>query len=107
MRIVSVRLKITESEKRLCNALQSLGLRPRKQYKISRMRIDLAFPHQKVAVEVDGSHHRSDVRQIESDMWRTKYLEENGWKVLHYTNKQVYEKVVWCAEDIRSHINKK
>lgn len=46
--------------------------------------LDLAWPARKVAVELDGAHHRSE-RAFHADRARRNRLILAGWVVLHYT----------------------
>ena len=50
--------------------------------------IDVAFPHLKLAVEVDGGIHRMPVKRIQ-DQKRQKVLESLGWTVLRFWNHEV------------------
>jgi very-short-patch-repair endonuclease len=52
-------------------------------------RVDLAYPHQKIAVEVDGYEHHSAKQQWERDLLRRNRLEAAGWRVLHVTAQQL------------------
>lgn len=44
-------------------------------------RLDLAFPHEKVALEYQGDYHR-DPRQFRRDMTRIDRLQADGWYVM-------------------------
>jgi very-short-patch-repair endonuclease len=46
--------------------------------------IDIAFPHLKLAIEIDGLHE-DDEDLFESDRWRQNALVANGWLVLRFT----------------------
>ena len=47
--------------------------------------IDIAFPHLKLAIEIDGRLHEDDEDLFESDRWRQNALVANGWLVLRFT----------------------
>lgn len=47
--------------------------------------IDVAFPHLKVAIEIDGRLHEEDEDLFESDRWRQNALVHDGWRVLRFT----------------------
>jgi very-short-patch-repair endonuclease len=47
--------------------------------------IDIAFPHLKLAIEIDGRLHEEDVDLFESDRWRQNALVADGWRVLRFT----------------------
>ncbi len=47
--------------------------------------IDIAFPHLKLAIEIDGRLHEEDEDLFESDRWRQNALVADGWRVLRFT----------------------
>ena len=47
--------------------------------------IDIAFPHLKIAIEIDGRLHEEDEDLFESDRWRQNALVADGWRVLRFT----------------------
>ena len=47
--------------------------------------IDIAFPHLKLAVEIDGRLHETEEDLFESDRWRQNALVADGWRVLRFT----------------------
>jgi very-short-patch-repair endonuclease len=47
--------------------------------------IDIAFPHLKLAIEIDGRLHEEDQDLFESDRWRQNALVADGWRVLRFT----------------------
>jgi very-short-patch-repair endonuclease len=47
--------------------------------------IDIAFPHIKLAIEIDGRKHEEDHDLFESDRWRQNALVGDGWRVLRFT----------------------
>ena len=47
--------------------------------------IDIAFPHVKLAIEIDGRRHEEDQDLFESDRWRQNALVADGWRVLRFT----------------------
>jgi len=51
--------------------------------------IDIAIPHAKVNVEVDGGHHHYDARQALSDLKRMLYSFKKGYYTLHIPNSLV------------------
>lgn len=52
-----------------------------------RYLLDLAWPPERVAVELDGAHHRSE-RAFQGDRVRQNRLELAGWTILRYTWRQ-------------------
>ncbi|MDQ4010313.1 MAG: hypothetical protein M3228_06340 [Actinomycetota bacterium] len=69
------------------------GLEPQPQYLICDWqgvvaRVDLGFPHQRLAVEYDGEWH-GEWRQISADRERLNRLQAAGWDVLFVTARQL------------------
>lgn len=52
---------------------------------IPTYRLDLAYPHARVAVEYDGEEYHSDPEQREADARRRQWLREQGWSVIIVT----------------------
>jgi hypothetical protein len=48
-------------------------------------RVDLSYPDRRIAIEYQGDHHRSDVRQWRDDIARTRALQACGWMVIFAT----------------------
>lgn len=53
-----------------------------KYYQIGLYELDFCIPEKKIDIEIDGSQHYYDLKIVESDLRRTKFLEENGWDVI-------------------------
>jgi len=47
--------------------------------------IDIAFPQQMLAVEIDGRFHEDDRDVFEADRFRQNALVRAGWRVLRFT----------------------
>ena len=45
-------------------------------------KLDFAWPHKKLCIEIDGSQHERNEKQKESDRRKDQKLQLNGWKVL-------------------------
>jgi very-short-patch-repair endonuclease len=68
------------------------------QFQIGLYQLDFAFPELKIDLEIDGDQHYLDEKIVQSDLRRTQYLEELGWKVIRIkwsafkklTNKREY-----------------
>lgn len=76
------------------------------QMQFSIYQLDFAFPEYKLCVEIDGSTHLLDnVKAI--DKRRDKYLNENGWRVLRITAKEVKNNVYNCINLILNTLDKK
>ena len=53
--------------------------------------IDIAFPHLRLAIEIDGRLHEEDEDLFESDRWRQNALVADGWRVLRFTWRMLRE----------------
>jgi very-short-patch-repair endonuclease len=53
--------------------------------------IDIAFPHLRLAIEIDGRLHEEDEDLFESDRWRQNALVADGWLVLRFTWRMLRE----------------
>lgn len=60
-------------------------------------RVDLAWPHLRVAVEYDGAHH-ADALQMRRDRRRLNALVNAGWTVIHATAQDMREPDVLLAQ---------
>lgn len=65
------------------------------------VRLDLAYPHHKIAVEYDGyDFHLRTEEQREADRIRRKWLRDNGWHVIVLTKSSfnTVARAAWLAE---------
>ncbi|MGE3809854.1 MAG: endonuclease domain-containing protein [Gemmataceae bacterium] len=59
------------------------------------LKIDLAHPGLRVALELDGHSHRSPQRRLQ-DSRKTLFLARNGWFVLRITNQRAEALCSFC-----------
>jgi very-short-patch-repair endonuclease len=64
------------------------GYHFRRQHAIGRFVFDLYCPERKLIVEVDGPVHDEEEQRMR-DEWRTRTLEQAGYRVIRFTNAQV------------------
>lgn len=88
------RLWMTMAERKLWNELKNnkLGIRFRRQHIIGNYIVDFFCVQCNFVIEVDGDYH-GDEEQIEADNYRDWYLNQRGYKVIHFTNHQVEDDV--------------
>ncbi len=67
-------------------------------------KIDIAFPLQKVAIEVDGSSHYA-LKVQTADIKKTEFLNGLGWKVLRFSNQSVINDLETCVRTVVSTIS--
>ena len=65
-----------------------LGQRCLRQHIIGDYIVDFLFRKSKVIVEIDGGYHFTEKQQTD-DAVRTDWLEQQGYKVIRFTNEQV------------------
>jgi very-short-patch-repair endonuclease len=64
---------------------EAVNRRWKTNYPVGGYKIDVAFPKQKVAIEVDGLAFHSDGEVFHSDRKRQNAISLLGWKVLRFT----------------------
>jgi very-short-patch-repair endonuclease len=75
--------QLNENEKQIMKLLNSVGLNPIPQYAFDVYNIDLAFPEQKVAVEVDSCWHNRPSK-VAGDKKKESVLKAAGWIVVRF-----------------------
>ena len=67
---------------------KSLGEKCRRQYIIGEYIVDFLFRESSLIVEIDGEYHENEEVK-ESDRVRQLWLEEQGYRVIRYSNKEI------------------
>lgn len=76
----------SEAERLLVKLLRGAGITGwRTNYPVGGYKVDVAFPRQKVAIEVDGWAHHSDSGDFHHDRVRQNNISLLGWQVLRFT----------------------
>ncbi len=90
-------------ERRLYEACVEAGLMPLTQYPLAGYRLDLAFPHARLDVEVDGERYHRDTggRRKAEDLWRDFTLQAAGWRPLRFWVYELREDLPGCVRRIR------
>jgi very-short-patch-repair endonuclease len=83
---------MTDAEKKLWAFLRDnqLGVKFRRQFPIGKYVLDFYSHEAKLNIELDGAHHYSD-EGTRNDEERDSDLEQQGIKVLRYSNPEVME----------------
>jgi very-short-patch-repair endonuclease len=90
-----LRLRTTEAEQKLWSLLRNRQLKQKKfrrQHAIANYVVDFYCSECKVAIELDGNHHRDQVAK-DYDKSRTVLLTELGITVLRFWNEEVISDV--------------
>ena len=88
-----LRREQTPAERKLWSRLrrkQIYGLKFRRQHPIGRFIVDFCCVPQTLVIEVDGDSHSV---QGEYDRERTAWLEDRGYRVIRFTNRQVERQI--------------
>lgn len=65
-------------------------------------RVDLAYRAQKIAIEYEGDHHRTDKRQWRKDIGRVNRLQEIDWFAIRATASQLWPTPTRFVEQVRA-----
>jgi very-short-patch-repair endonuclease len=83
---------------------QLLGFKFRRQYGIGPFCVDCYCPLAKLVIEEDGdSHYINDDIKLK-DKERQKYIEDLGFTVLRFTNKEIAENIEGVLETISNYL---
>lgn len=94
---------MTEPEWRLWHALRNRQLDGKKivrQCPIGPYIADFCCRERRLIIEIDGWTHGKD-DEIQRDLRRTAWLEENGYRVLRFHNEEVMRNLEGVLETIR------
>ncbi|MFT4914104.1 MAG: very-short-patch-repair endonuclease [Brevundimonas sp.] len=98
-----LRRDMTFAEKQLWGALRTLNLNIRRQTPIGRYIADFAHHASRLIIEVDGPHHE-EIEAVESDLERTAWLNDQGYRVLRFKTRDVTDSLPAVTAAIRSAI---
>jgi very-short-patch-repair endonuclease len=73
------------------------GLKIRRQHPVDRFIIDFYCAEAKLCIEIDGDSH---AEQLEYDQARTDYLNERGYNVIRFTNREVFNQCEAVCQQI-------
>ena len=96
----------TEAESLLWNHLRQndWGLRFKRQHIIGDYIADFVCLEQSLVIEVDGSYH-SEAEQVEHDEMRSIVLQRMGFRVMRFTNKEVFGALDEVLNRIQKELN--
>ena len=85
----------SEAESRFLALVRKAGLpTPRANLKVGRYELDFFWPHERIAVEVDGYGYHSSRTRFEGDRRRDAWLNARGFKVIRLSWRQIVESPV-------------
>ena len=96
----TLRNNMTPEERHLWyDFLKSLPITVKRQKVIGDYIVDFCCPSAKLVIELDGSQHYEDAG-LEKDVVRDKYLENAGYSVKRYSNRDVRQNFEGVCRDI-------
>ena len=95
----------TEAETLLWNYLKNNGLGTtfKRQHIIGEYIADFVCMDSKLIVELDGKYHQLPQQQT-SDIERTKWLENKGFRVIRFTNEELFDNIDQVLEKIKDNL---
>ena len=101
----SIRKIMTDAESLFWKYAKSSGLgeKCRRQYVIGDYIVDFFFRKSMLIVEIDGGYHMVDEQQ-KLDLIRQEWLEQNGYKVVRFTNEQILYDIENTIKIIKSEL---
>ena len=96
---------MTKEERKLWfDFLSTLPVRFKRQIIIGNYIVDFICVTKKIIIELDGSQHYDNDKQIIKDKERDKFFNELGFKVLRYSNYEIAKNFNGVCENIGNHI---
>ncbi|HEY1706848.1 MAG TPA: endonuclease domain-containing protein [Rhizomicrobium sp.] len=102
-----MRLHPSDAERYMWNALRGKrlgGLRFRRQHPIGPYIVDFYCASAKLIIEMDGGRHALDENAVR-DKTRTRWLEEQGYKIVRFWNSDFLREPAYVIENILSVLN--
>lgn len=101
-----LRLKSTLAENILWEKLRrsNTGFKFFRQYSVDGYVMDFYCPKRKLAIEIEGSIHK-EIKVINYDRFRYRYLESFGIKFLKFSNQEIYEKIGEVIKNIKCNLS--
>ena len=98
----------TEAESMLWESLRTnqLGFHFRRQHIIGCYIADFVCLKANLIIEIDGGYHSQEEQRIK-DYYRTEELNELGFRVIRFTNEEVYFNLSSVLDEIFNHIASK
>ena len=95
---------MTWSERALWDELRKLGANVRRQAPIGPYFADFAVHGRRLVIEVDGGVHERLESVALRDVERQRWLEGEGYTVIRFTDREIEDDVLACAERVRSQL---
>ena len=101
-----LRREMTKEERHLWyDFLQPLPATVHRQKTLGSFIVDFYIASAKIVIELDGSQHYEEDHQ-NKDRERDRWLREEGYTVLRYSNADIQQRFAGVCEDILNHLKK-
>jgi len=80
----------TKAEAKIIKYFKKLAIEFKFQYPVYKYILDFAIPDIKLAIEIDDKSHRALKEKKLKDAIRTKRLESLGWRLIRFSNEEVF-----------------
>jgi very-short-patch-repair endonuclease len=93
---------MTDAEKLLWSRLRAKQMKGRQFYRqriIGDYIVDFYCPRANLIVELDGGQHYTE-EGIEKDHMRVKYMREQGYRILRFSDREIFENLSGVIERI-------
>jgi very-short-patch-repair endonuclease len=67
------------------------------QHVVGKYRLDFAIPEKNIGIELDGFDHHSSRDDLVRDRQRQRDLEQQGWRIVRFAAKEVFENPESCV----------
>jgi very-short-patch-repair endonuclease len=91
---------MTDAEKLLWLRLRARQLKGRQFYRqriIGNYIVDFYCPKANLIIEIDGGQHYTE-EGIKKDKMRDKYMREQGYKILRFSDREIFENLAGVME---------
>lgn len=99
--------KATPQAQRLSEALNDLRVQNELEYDDGHKHVDIAIPSARLYIELDGSQHAFNAKQIIADDDRDKGSQKSGWTTKRFPNAYVDKDVDGLAQSIAILVRKR
>jgi len=83
---------------------QALGTKILRQFIIADYIVDFVSLQHQLVIEVDGAYH-AELEQQRYDASRTERLEHLGFRVLRFSNEEIFNNIDFVINQIKNNIN--
>lgn len=92
--------RTSKIEAAIAKALGDVGLYPARQYLAEGCLVDFAFPHERLAIECDGSYWHGRPSQQARDRKKDALLRSAGWRVIRLSEEEISASAADCVASI-------